>query len=87
MERNRKRENLSLFVGKWTAWKIKEEVLMWYMWNIFNKTYKMGFIYLFIAHVLKNYIVYILTRSLDYSQAKFISGNFIHWKMCFEISK
>lgn len=30
---------------------------------------------------------YILTKSLEQSQEKFISGNFIHWKMCSEISK
>lgn len=42
------------------------------------------FIYLFIAHVLKNCIVYILTRSLEYSQEKFISGNFIQSKIRFD---
>lgn len=50
------------------------------MWNIFNKTSKLRLIFLFIAHVLKHCMVYILTRSFEYSEEKFISGNFFHWK-------
>lgn len=50
------------------------------MWNIFNKTLKLGLFYLFIACVLKHYMVYILTRSLEHSEEKVISGNIIHWK-------
>lgn len=41
-----------------------------------TKTSKRGFIYLFIAHILENCRVCMLTRSLGYSQAKFSSGNF-----------